>query len=363
MDFKDQIRQLGERVSRLKENVKTEEATKNALIMPFLQALGYDVFNPLEIVPEYVTDVGTKKGEKIDYAIFKDGAPVILVECKHHEANLDLHDGQLLRYFHVSKAKFGILTNGITFRFYTDLAEPNKMDEKPFLEFRIDAIKDVQVEELKKFHKSYFNIDTISETASELMYLGEMRAVIQREINDPSDELTRYLTRLVYNGSVTQKVLDRFRGFVRQTFSQYINDVLNERLQLAIKQQDASTESAAVAVPEEQAASVAGEKPKVETTQEELEAYVIVKSLIHDLVDVKRVAYRDQQTYFTVLLDDNNRKPICRLWYNTSKKYIGTFDANKVETKHEISSNDELFKVKDLLRATVSAYESQGTFG
>jgi len=359
MDFKDQIRQLGERVARLKDNVKTEEATKNALIMPFLQALGYDVFNPLEIVPEYVTDIGTKKGEKIDYAIFKDGLPVILVECKHHEANLDLHDGQLLRYFHVSKAKFGILTNGITFRFYTDLAEPNKMDEKPFLEFKIDAIKEAQIEELKKFHKSYFNLDTITETASELMYLGEMRAVIQREITDPSDELTRYLTRLVYNGSVTQKVLDRFRGFVKQTFAQYINDVLNERLSLAIKQQDSVAEATA-AVPVESTASVAGiEKPKLETTQEELEGYVIVKSLIHDLVDVKRVAYRDQQTYFTVLLDDNNRKPICRLWYNTAKKYVGTFDAAKVETKHEIASNDELYKVKELLRATVSGYESQ----
>lgn len=361
MDFKDQIRQLGERVARLKDNVKTEEATKNALIMPFLQTLGYDVFNPLEIVPEYVTDIGTKKGEKIDYAIMKDGVPVILVECKHHEANLDLHDGQLLRYFHVSKAKFGILTNGIIFRFYTDLAEPNKMDEKPFLEFRIDAIKDPQVEELKKFHKSYFNLDTISETASELMYLGEMRAVIQREINDPSDELTRYLTRLVYNGSVTQKVLDRFRGYVKQTFAQYINDVLNERLQLAIKQQDGVADTTAAAAVESAPMTPATEKPKVETTQEELEAYVIVKSLLHDIVDVKRIAYRDQQTYFTVLLDDNNRKPICRLWYNSSKKYIGTFDVNKVETKHEISSNDELFKVKDLLRATVVAYENAGS--
>jgi hypothetical protein len=229
------------------------------------------------------------------------------------------------------------------------------------LEFQVDAIKDVQIEELKKFHKSYFNLDTITETASELMYLGEMRAVIQREINDPSDELTRYLTRLVYNGSVTQKVLDRFRGFVKHTFAQYINDVLNERLSLAIKQQDSVAEAATTA-PTESTPDVTGnDKPKLETTQEELEGYVIVKSLIHDLVDVKRIAYRDQQTYFTVLLDDNNRKPICRLWYNSTKKYVGTFDASKVETKHEITSNDELFKVKDLLRATVSTYESQSS--
>lgn len=356
MDFKDHIRNLGERVSRIKENVQTEEATKNALIMPFLQTLGYDVFNPLEIVPEYVTDVGTKKGEKIDYAILHDGVPVILVECKHHAANLDLHDGQLLRYFHVSKAKFAILTNGITFRFYTDLAEPNKMDEKPFLDFQIDAIKDQQIEELKKFHKSYFNLETISEAASELMYLGELRAVIQREIADPSDELTRHLTKLVYDGSVTQKVLDRFKGYVRRTFAQYINDVLNERLQLAIKKQDESPSEQQQQVAELPSAA-SHEKPKLETTQEELEAFVIVKSLLHETVDIKRVAYRDQQTYFTVLLDDNNRKPICRLWYNGSKKYLGTFSPDKSETKHEVQSNDDLYAFKEQITSIIAVYD------
>jgi hypothetical protein len=360
MDFKDQVRQLGDRVQRVKDNVKTEEATKNALIMPFLQTLGYDVFNPLEIVPEYVTDVGTKKGEKIDYAILNDGAPVILVECKHHEANLDLHDGQLLRYFHVSKAKFAILTNGITFRFYTDLVEPNKMDEKPFLEFRIDAIKDAQIEELKKFHKSYFNLETITETASELMYLGELRAVIQREMSDPSDDLTRLFTRLVYDGTVTQRVLDRFRGYVKQTFIQYINDVLNERLQLAIKQQDTGSDS--VMPPNEETSPLPQviDKPKIQTTQEEIEAYVIVKSLLHDIVDVKRIAYRDQQSFFSVLLDDNNRKPICRFWFNTSKKYISTFDANRNEIKHEMTTNDDVYKFKDLIRAAIANHSSNG---
>ena len=160
MDFKDQIKQLGERVSKLKDQINTEEATKNAFIMPFLQALGYDVFNPIEVVPEFISDIGLKKGEKIDYAIFKDGNPTILVECKHWKQNLSIHDGQLLRYFHVSKAKFSLLTNGIIYRFYSDLVAPNKMDEKPFLEFNITEIKDNQIEELKKFHKSVFDNPT-----------------------------------------------------------------------------------------------------------------------------------------------------------------------------------------------------------
>jgi hypothetical protein len=152
MDFKDQLKVISDRVTKLKEQISTEEATKNAFIMPFLQALGYDVFNPIEVVPEFVSDIGLKKGEKIDYAIFKDGSPTILIECKHWAQNLNIHDGQLLRYFHVSKAKFGLLTNGITYRFYSDLVEPNKMDEKPFLEFNIHEIKD-RIENMPKHYQ------------------------------------------------------------------------------------------------------------------------------------------------------------------------------------------------------------------
>ena len=161
MDFKDSIKQISERIDTLKANLPTEEATKTALIMPFINALGYDVFNPLEVLPEMCCDIGTKKGEKIDYAIMRDGEPIILIECKHWEQDLNLHDNQLLRYFNVSKAKFGVLTNGITYRFYTDLSEPNIMDEKPFLEINMLDLKDTQIEELKKFHKSYFDVDMI----------------------------------------------------------------------------------------------------------------------------------------------------------------------------------------------------------
>lgn len=167
MDFKDSIKQIAERIESLKENLLTEEATKNALIMPFINALGYDVFNPLEVVPEMCCDIGTKKGEKIDYAIMKNGEPILLIECKHWQQDLTLYDNQLIRYFHVSKAKFGVLTNGIVYRFYTDLAEPNKMDEKPFLEVNLLDLKEPQIEELKKFHKSYFDVDMILSSASE----------------------------------------------------------------------------------------------------------------------------------------------------------------------------------------------------
>ena len=186
MDLKDMILQIGQKIDKIKDNLQTEEATKNALIMPMLTALGYNVFDPTEVLPEYTCDIGTKKGEKIDYAILKDGEPVILIECKHWAQDLSLYDNQLLRYFGVSTAKFGVLTNGIIWRFYTDLEKPNQMDTVPFLEVNLQALKDAQIEELKKFHKSYFNVEAVLSTANELKYLGELRSVIQSELTDPS---------------------------------------------------------------------------------------------------------------------------------------------------------------------------------
>ncbi len=211
IEIKDQIKQLGDRFSNLKDQILTEEATKNAFIMPFLQLLGYDVFNPIEVVPEYVTDIGTKKGEKIDYAIFKDGNPTILIEWKHWAQNLNVHDGQILRYFHVSKAKFGLLTNGVTYRFYTDLVDANKMDEKPFLEFNINEIKDNQIEELKKFHKTLFDANSITSNASELKYTNELKNLLQQELANPSADFVKHFAKQVYPSIINLNSINKSR--------------------------------------------------------------------------------------------------------------------------------------------------------
>ena len=150
MEFNESIRQFSERVSILKNTVSTEESTKMSLIVPLFQILGYDVFNPIEFCPEYTADVGIKKGEKVDYAILEDGKPNILIECKSCSEQLDKHSSQLFRYFSTTPAKFGILTNGIIYRFYTDLEESNKMDLVPFLEINMENIKDSSINELKK---------------------------------------------------------------------------------------------------------------------------------------------------------------------------------------------------------------------
>lgn len=361
MDFKDSIKQISERVIKLKDNIETEEATKNAFIMPFINALGYDVFNPLEVLPEMTCDIAMKKGEKIDYAILKDGEPIILIECKHWKQDLNLHDNQLLRYFNVSKAKFGVLTNGIIYRFYTDLKEPNIMDDKPFLEVDIADMKDEQIEELKKFHKSYFDIDNILSSASELKYMGELKKILQNEFSAPSSDFVRMLAARVYEGRMLQSIIEQFTPLVKRAISSYINEVINERLKGALSVNESATSEGGkkndIDKPEDESSNDGN--PKIVTTEEELDAYRIVKAICREKVDVSRITYRDAQTYFNILLDDNNRKPICRMYFNRSNKYVATFDENKKEVKHLIEGLDDLYIYTEDYFNTINLYESE----
>ena len=197
VDFIDKIRELTVRIPKQLDYIQTEEATKNALIMPFISALGYNVFDPTEVTPELNADVGIKKGEKVDYAILKDGKPVILFECKHHAADLGkVHASQLYRYFSVTEARFGVLTNGLIYWFYTDLEAPNKMDGKPFFEFNLLDIRETAVEQLKKFTKSSFDVNNILTSASELKYTREIRSILLDLMQEPSDEFVKFIVSI-----------------------------------------------------------------------------------------------------------------------------------------------------------------------
>lgn len=356
MDFKDSIKQLAERVSKLKDNIQTEEATKNAFIMPMIQLLGYDVFNPIEVVPEMVCDIGTKKGEKIDYAIHKENEPIILIECKHWKQELNLHDNQLLRYFHVSKAKFGVLTNGIQYRFYTDLVEQNKMDEKPFLEIDMENLKDIQIDELKKFHKSYFDIDNIFNAASELKYTNELKQLIAQEFASPGVDFVKLFAKRVYDGIITPKLLEQFTSLVKRSISNYINDTISDRLNIALKNESENVKSEQIQSQAEQI-DVKDSENKIVTTDIEKEGFFIVKSILRKTIDSERITYRDAQSYFAIFVDDNNRKPICRLYFNSdSNRQLAIIDENKKEIKFKIQSLDELYNHSEVLIKTAERF-------
>lgn len=364
MDFKDTLLQLAERIEKQKDSIATEEATKNAFIMPMIAALGYDVFNPFEVVPELDCDLVKKKGEKIDYAIRKDDETILLIECKHCNQDLNLHDTQLKKYFVASNARFGVLTNGVEYRFYTDLEKVNIMDDKPFLVINMLDMSDNDIEQLKKFHKSYYDVEKILSTAQELKYTTELRNLLCKEFDSPSPDFVKFLTKQVYDGVVNQKVIDQFTPLIKKSITSIVNDTISDRLNLAIKTNEETTVNSSTQITSEddfpEDVVIFDRETGVATTEDELDSFLIVKAILRPVVDISRVYYRDTLSYFGILLDDNNRKPICRMYFNAqSVKYIATFDENKKETRHEIKSLDDIYEYTDLLRATVSYYDNK----
>lgn len=358
MDLIDKLREISVRIPKQLAVIQTEEATKNAFVMPFIAALGYNVFDPMEVTPELHADIGTKKGEKVDYAILKDDKPIMLFECKWHGADLSKeHASQLYRYFSVTDARFSVLTNGILYWFYTDLDAPNKMDTKPFFEFNLLDIREQDVEELKKFTKSVFDLSGILTTASELKYTREIKRIMGEQIQDPSEDFVKLFASQVYTGKMTQKVRDQFTQSVRRALNQFINDQINERLKNAL---GTDIKVAPIEQPATSSMDVIDTKdqgPSTTTTAEELEGYYIIKAILREQIDVKRVSLRDQQTYCGVLLDDNNRKPLARLWFNGTQKQLGLFDnEQRKEVKVVITGLDELYRHADRLRATLGFY-------
>jgi len=347
MDLKDHLKQINDKINKFKDSTQTEEATKNAFIMPFINALGYDIFNPQEVVPEFVADIGSKKGEKVDYAILKNSDPIILIECKHWKEDLDIHSTQLLRYFNTTKAKFAILTNGINYRFYTDLEEPNKMDEKPFLDINMLELKDTQIEELKKFHKSYFDIDNIINTASTLKYSNEIKVLLSNEFKQPTEDFIKFFIKNVYSGMATKKVINQFTEIVKISCQQFLSDLITERLKTALDKE------------KETEPKIAGDQLKdsaIETIAEEIESYYVIKTILRQEIESNRIYYRDFQKFFSILIDDSVRNTVCRLYLSGSVKQIVFIDENKNEIKYQINSVDDIFQYSEQLRKIAKSF-------
>lgn len=236
MSFADRIRKLADRLSQLKPHIHTEEATKQSLVIPFIKELGYDVYNPAEVVPEYTADVGTRRNEKVDYAILKDGKPILLIECKDFDIKLGLeHRSQLTRYFNVTKARYAILTNGIIYQFFTELDEKNQMDVTPFLVIDMENLDERMLRELEHFTKERFDADRIFSSARELRIMRDLGREINSECREPSSDLVRHFAKRVYAGPLTRGRMDEFNRYVREAMRQHVNDLVRSRLESAIQ--------------------------------------------------------------------------------------------------------------------------------
>ncbi|WP_105652018.1 restriction endonuclease, partial [Cronobacter dublinensis] len=239
---------------------------------------------------------------------------------------------------------------------FTDLDAPNKMDEKPFLEIDLLDIDENYIPELRKLTKAAFDIESIINTAGELKYVSQIKKLIASQFSAPEEEFVKFFASRVYEGMLTQKVKESFTLLTKKAATQFLNDQINERLKSAINptsgvipenqmQEEVDTQTPANIIEND-----------ILTTDEELEGYYIVKSIVRTILESSRITFRDTKSYFGILADDNNRKPICRLHFNRSQKYIGIFDNEKNETRFPLSTIDEIYTYSDLLRTTASQY-------
>lgn len=354
-ELKLKLQQLHERVDSLKEQINTEEATKNAFVMPFIQILGYDIFNPTEVIPEFICDIGTKKGEKVDYVIKKDDEPILIVECKHWKENADAHNSQLHRYYHVSKARFGVLTNGHIYNFYSDLEKPNIMDEKPFFTLDLSNLKNSNIKILENFTKNGFNLENILDSAEALKYIKAIRNEFEKELENPCDEIVKLLVNRFFQKPMTATRLTTFKEYTKKAFSNTINELINNRLKNALNISET--------IPSKQDNNINSinenvDSPKFVTTDEEIEGSLIVKSILREKISSDRIAFRDTQSYFGILLDDNNRKPLCRLHFNSNNKYLELFNNGKDKGERKLlNSIDDIFNYRNELVQTLKNYE------
>ena len=353
MDLADRIREISTRVAKRLDRVKTEEATKTALVLPFItHVLGFNIFDPDEVVPEYTADVGTKKGEKVDYAVLSNGSPIMLFECKHYGVDLTKEPpSQLYRYFSVTTTRLGVLTDGVTYRFYSDIDEPNKMDQRPFLELNMLDPESIDADEIKRFTKPSFDLEKIIDTSRDLKYTREILHLLAAEWGNPSEALVRHFAGQIYEGVKTKTVIEQFERATRKAMHQFLTQRISDRLKSALS-------STADSEPEEPESDAEPEKPRdgIVTTEEEWRALYVVTAILTPDVPAARITLRDGKYYCSVLLDNTNRQPIARLHFNTAQKRLGLFDANKSEERVPITDVSDIFAHAGRIRETAQRY-------
>lgn len=342
----DKLYDLANRIEQLKDQIKTEEATKQSFIMPFFQILGYDVFNPLEFCPEFTADTGIKKGEKVDYAILKDGEPFILIEAKGCFEKLEKHDSQLYRYYATTDSRFAILTNGIIYRFFADLDSPNKMDKLPFFELNMLELTDSSIKYLERFIKENLDVDSILNTASELKYLNLSKNYFKELVENPNDDFIKFIISGIYEGTKTQAVIDKFKPIIKKGINSYINDKMSSKFKETLNQTDSSDDET-----EEE-----NEESKIITTVEEMNAYAIVKSIVRKTIPANRLTFKDTVSYFSIFIDNNTRKWLCRIIVEKKNNYLIIPDENKKEIRLSINEIDDIFNYEKELIDVVNRY-------
>lgn len=386
MVFFEDIANVAEKVRKRAELVKGEEATKMGLIIPFFSALGYDIFDPREVIPEFIADFATRSAgqfQKVDYAIAINGDIVMIVEAKGRDQKPTAHDGQLKRYFNgLLKTKVAIVTNGIEYRFFTDLRHENVMDEEPFFSFNILNYEQKQIENIKLFHRDNFDSSLIKRQAEEMVYLQGMTKLIDNLLRDPSDLFIRFLVdqlstvspNCAVEGRVTSKIIEKFKLIVKKSIQNSLVELMTQSISREMGEKSEVIVSTEVDDIERIEPEL--EASNIETTDEELEAFEKVKIIAACSKTYKlEVKYKDVVSYFGVnvgnpnwwflrfYLSPNKKSFVTRLTIDEVKALAAGFEVQEISaslgdaaSRVIISSVNDLDQLSDLI---LKCYETE----
>ncbi|MDZ8235766.1 MAG: type I restriction endonuclease [Nostoc sp. ChiQUE01a] len=352
MGFTEDIAKVSEQVRKRADQVVGEEATKMALIVPFLSAIGYDIYDPSEVKPEYVADFAIKKAgqfEKVDYALAINGTIVMLVEAKARGQKAEAHDGQLSRYFNgLVTAKVAIVTNGIDYRFFTDLREKNIMDKEPFFTFNILEYDSKDIDNLKFFHRDNFDITAITSHAEEMVYVKGMTQLVGNLLRSPSEEFIRFLVaelrasapKYEFPGNINTRIINKFNPIIKKSIQASLLDLMTSSLSREMSQPVKVEVEPEI---EEEEQTQDPQELKIITTAEEIEAFEKIKSITQTSKSYSfELKYKDTASYFGINLGKTTWW-FLRLYLSSQKKsFITRLSVDEVKS---LASNFEVQEV------------------
>ena len=333
----------------------TEETTKQALILPLLDILGFSPYDPTKVLAEFAADFpGVKSTERVDYALYCNGQPVMFIEAKPYVANLTNHAPQLSRYFNSSLGvTIGAITNGKEWRFFTDLINPNVMDDKPFLTVDFTKNKAEDLTQLAEFKHDNFHVEKLRFFAEENQYIQQFKTVIKRSINEVDIDFVRYVAQQAsIPRQLNTKFLESIQPFVKQAVEQSISDTVVKGLSsptiITAQPVEQKVEETIEIVPESSTLSdiVNSENERIVTTVDEQELSRIVIELFPE---VELVA-KDTESYFSVLFQNKNNRWLFRYDVNRKRPTIqfavAIDDYRKKELERaglEVQNNGQVF--------------------
>lgn len=321
--FRDRLAAHAEHVKKVGKVCTTEETTKQALILPLLDILGFSAFDPNKVRAEYQADFkGVKAGERVDYALFCDGTPVMFIEAKPFSEQPSNHCPQLSRYFNATpEVSICAITNGQEWRFFTDLTNKNIMDAEPFLTIDVTNINDSDIAQLYQFRHDQFQPEALRTLAEESIYLMAFTDAITESLKEVDIDFVRYVAgRANIQKQFTQRFLESIQHIVKQA----VQNTISSMVVSGLSSQKPPKEDEPMPTVEPQKTDPTApytdpENSKIVTTYAERRFLDIIKSILPAEANIEA---KDTESYFNVLLDGKTNRWIVRYFDNKQRPSV-----------------------------------------